>query len=118
MKKHFLVRSKCRPGQGAGLSGPRDVPAEQLRLLTGYLSTTKKVPRHKIRAHYEQLSEFEGGLIIGLKEAVVKIGELFVIWVEVMRLIENADKNGWTVADFSVMIAVIDVGPQKIRRTA
>ncbi|GFU70330.1 HTH_Tnp_Tc3_2 domain-containing protein [Trichonephila clavipes] len=27
------------------------------------------MPRHRIRAHYEQLSEFERGRIIGLKEA-------------------------------------------------
>ncbi|GFX88447.1 transposable element Tcb1 transposase [Trichonephila clavipes] len=35
----------------------------------GYLSTTEKMPRRRIRAHYEQLSEFERGRINGLKEA-------------------------------------------------
>ncbi|GFT40434.1 hypothetical protein TNCV_1646361 [Trichonephila clavipes] len=35
----------------------------------GYLSTTEKMPRRRIRAHYEQLSEFERGRIIGLEEA-------------------------------------------------
>ncbi|GFX97150.1 hypothetical protein TNCV_556401 [Trichonephila clavipes] len=35
----------------------------------GYLTTTEKVPRRRIQAHYEQLSEFERGRIIGLKEA-------------------------------------------------
>ncbi|GFX84587.1 uncharacterized protein TNCV_723951 [Trichonephila clavipes] len=35
----------------------------------GYLSTTEKMPRRRIRAHYELLSEFERGRIIGLKEA-------------------------------------------------
>ncbi|GFT16097.1 HTH_Tnp_Tc3_2 domain-containing protein [Trichonephila clavipes] len=35
----------------------------------GYLSRTEKMPCCRIRAHYEQLSEFEGGHIIGLKEA-------------------------------------------------
>ncbi|GFT54683.1 integrase catalytic domain-containing protein [Trichonephila clavipes] len=34
-----------------------------------YLSTTEKMTRHRIRAHYEQLSEFERGRIIGQKEA-------------------------------------------------
>ncbi|GFW22216.1 general transcription factor II-I repeat domain-containing protein 2 [Trichonephila clavipes] len=34
-----------------------------------YLSTTEKLSRRRIRAHYEQLSEFERGRIIGLKEA-------------------------------------------------
>ncbi|GFV72778.1 histone-lysine N-methyltransferase SETMAR [Trichonephila clavipes] len=32
--------------------------------------TTEKMPRRRIRAHYEHLSEFERGRIIGLKEAV------------------------------------------------
>ncbi|GFV41193.1 hypothetical protein TNCV_2979471 [Trichonephila clavipes] len=32
-------------------------------------SMTEKMPRRRIRAHYEQLSEFERGRIIGLKEA-------------------------------------------------
>ncbi|GFW64811.1 HTH_Tnp_Tc3_2 domain-containing protein [Trichonephila clavipes] len=35
----------------------------------GYLSTTEKMPRCRIRANYEQLSEFERGRVIGLKEA-------------------------------------------------
>ncbi|GFU96724.1 uncharacterized protein TNCV_839491 [Trichonephila clavipes] len=34
-----------------------------------------------------------------------------------MRLLEDADKNGWTVADFSVMMVVVDIGPQQIGRT-
>ncbi|GFX31790.1 hypothetical protein TNCV_171231 [Trichonephila clavipes] len=34
-----------------------------------YLSTTERMLRRRIRAHYEQLSEFERGRIIGLKEA-------------------------------------------------
>ncbi|GFV80113.1 uncharacterized protein TNCV_1476761 [Trichonephila clavipes] len=33
-----------------------------------YLSTTEKVPHHRIRAHYEQLPEFERDRIIELKE--------------------------------------------------
>ncbi|GFV34857.1 HTH_Tnp_Tc3_2 domain-containing protein [Trichonephila clavipes] len=35
----------------------------------GYLLTTEKNHGHRIRAHYEQLSEFERGCSIGLKEA-------------------------------------------------
>ncbi|GFV91837.1 uncharacterized protein TNCV_2975091 [Trichonephila clavipes] len=34
-----------------------------------YLSTTENMPRRRIRAHYEQLSEFERGRMTGLKEA-------------------------------------------------
>ncbi|GFT83442.1 hypothetical protein TNCV_232171 [Trichonephila clavipes] len=35
----------------------------------GYLSTTEKMHRRRIRVHYEQLTEFESGRIIELKEA-------------------------------------------------
>ncbi|GFW31141.1 transposable element Tcb1 transposase [Trichonephila clavipes] len=31
------------------------------------------------------------------------------MWVEVMRPLEDADKNGWTVADFSVMMVAVDL---------
>ncbi|GFW00159.1 transposable element Tcb1 transposase [Trichonephila clavipes] len=34
----------------------------------GYLKTTEKMPHRRVRAHYEQLSEFERGRIIGLKK--------------------------------------------------
>ncbi|GFS58854.1 hypothetical protein TNCV_4271421 [Trichonephila clavipes] len=60
--------------------------------------------RRRIRAHYEQLSEFEIGRIIEMTEGGwVHIGESLAIWVEAMRPLEVADNNGWTVADFSVM---------------
>ncbi|GFX20401.1 HTH_Tnp_Tc3_2 domain-containing protein [Trichonephila clavipes] len=42
------------------------------------------MPRHRIRAHYEQLSEFERGRIIRLKEAE---------WVESGRF-QRHDVNG------------------------
>ncbi|GFT18523.1 hypothetical protein TNCV_1708381 [Trichonephila clavipes] len=38
------------------------------------------------------------------------------MWVEAMRLLEDTRKNGWTVADFSVLIVAVDLGPQQIRR--
>ncbi|GFW81325.1 hypothetical protein TNCV_376731 [Trichonephila clavipes] len=41
-----------------------------------------KMPRHRIRVHYEQLSEFKRGRIIGLKEKIGQIGESLVIWVQ------------------------------------
>ncbi|GFS72690.1 uncharacterized protein TNCV_1420861 [Trichonephila clavipes] len=34
----------------------------------GYFSTTEKMPRRRIRAHYEQLSKLERGRIIGMRE--------------------------------------------------
>ncbi|GFY08925.1 uncharacterized protein TNCV_4661171 [Trichonephila clavipes] len=37
--------------------------------LQEYLSTTEKILRSRILAHYEQLSKFERGRIIGLKQA-------------------------------------------------
>ncbi|GFU88543.1 hypothetical protein TNCV_4442201 [Trichonephila clavipes] len=35
---------------------------------------------------------------------VEQIGESLLIWVEAMRPLENADKNGWTMGDFYVMM--------------
>ncbi|GFX00095.1 uncharacterized protein TNCV_3080911 [Trichonephila clavipes] len=34
-----------------------------------------------------------------------------------MRPLEDAAKNGWTVADFSVIMVAVDLGTQQIRRT-
>ncbi|GFY04205.1 transposable element Tcb1 transposase [Trichonephila clavipes] len=63
------------------------------------------MPRHGIQAHYEHLSEFKRGRNIGLKEAGCgQIGESLVLWVEVMWPLEDAGKNGWTMADFSIMM--------------
>ncbi|GFU22168.1 hypothetical protein TNCV_2060461 [Trichonephila clavipes] len=76
------------------------------------------MPRRRIRAHYEQLSEFERVCIIGLKEGGwAQIGESLVIWVEATRLLEDAGKNGWTKADFSFMMVAVDLGLHQIRRT-
>ncbi|GFW84280.1 hypothetical protein TNCV_1131491 [Trichonephila clavipes] len=47
----------------------------------------------RIRAHYEQLSEFETGHIIGLKEGGGQIGESVVIWVKAMRPFEVAART-------------------------
>ncbi|GFY17229.1 uncharacterized protein TNCV_1090051 [Trichonephila clavipes] len=57
----------------------REVPAQmsssslghgtKLHCDSGYLSTTEKLSPRRIRAHYEQLSGFERGRIIKLKEA-------------------------------------------------
>ncbi|GFU73900.1 hypothetical protein TNCV_555281 [Trichonephila clavipes] len=71
----------------------------------------------RIQAHYEQLLEFERGRIIELKEAGWQIGESLVMWVEAMRPLEDAGKNEWTMADFSVMMVAVDLGPQQIGRT-
>ncbi|GFW62775.1 hypothetical protein TNCV_2625381 [Trichonephila clavipes] len=52
---------------------PTRLQAKDRIHLTGwaarYLSTIEKMPYRRIRAHYEQLSEFERDHIIGLKEA-------------------------------------------------
>ncbi|GFY00027.1 uncharacterized protein TNCV_1341251 [Trichonephila clavipes] len=57
-----------------------------------------------IRAHYEQLSKFERGRIIGLKEAGGIFGESLVIWLLAMRPLEDTGKNGLTIADLNVMM--------------
>ncbi|GFY19375.1 hypothetical protein TNCV_4127621 [Trichonephila clavipes] len=51
------------------------------------------------------------------KRNVGQIGESLVIRVEVMQPFEDAGKNGWTVADFSVMMIAVDLGLQQTRRT-
>ncbi|GFV02843.1 hypothetical protein TNCV_3609721 [Trichonephila clavipes] len=67
------------------------------------------MPRRRIRGHYEQLSEFERDRIIGLKETS---------W-ENQRIARHmsrsdADKNGWTMADFRVMMVAVDLVPHQI----
>ncbi|GFW04881.1 hypothetical protein TNCV_4881161 [Trichonephila clavipes] len=76
-----------------------------------YFSTTEKISRHRIRAHYEQLSEFKGGRIIRLKEAIWANQRITRHTVEAMRPLEDAGKNGWTTADFSAMMVAVDLAP-------
>ncbi|GFX65359.1 hypothetical protein TNCV_3169061 [Trichonephila clavipes] len=71
---------------------------------------TEKMPRLEIQAHYEQLSEFERGHIIELKEAGWANRGPIIIWVEAMRPLKDAGKNGWKMADFSVMMVAVDLG--------
>ncbi|GFV56596.1 hypothetical protein TNCV_1247911 [Trichonephila clavipes] len=68
--------------------------------------------RHTIRAQYEQLSEFERGRIIELKEAGWANRRI----ARQMRRID-AGKNKWTVVDFSVMMVAVDLGLQQNGRT-
>ncbi|GFX49555.1 hypothetical protein TNCV_4901971 [Trichonephila clavipes] len=80
------------------------------------LSNSKKRPRRRIRAHYEHFSEFERGRIIGLKDRD---------WEKKLenrssyssKQCAHTGKNGWTMADFSVMMVAVDLGPHQIRRT-
>ncbi|GFW57033.1 hypothetical protein TNCV_3473161 [Trichonephila clavipes] len=46
-----------------------------------------------------------------------EIGESLVIWVEEKQPLEDAGKNGRTMAGFSVMMVEVDLRPQQIRRT-
>ncbi|GFY05558.1 hypothetical protein TNCV_4370671 [Trichonephila clavipes] len=69
--------------------------------------------RRRIRAHYEQLSKFERVVSSDCKRKVRQIGESLVKWVEAMRPLEDAGKNGWTMADFSVMRVAVDLGPSR-----
>ncbi|GFX00066.1 hypothetical protein TNCV_3080621 [Trichonephila clavipes] len=72
--------------------------------------------RRKIRAHHEQLSEFERGRIIELKDRGWTNRRNARRIVEAMRPLEDAGKNEWTVADLSVMMITVDLGPQQIGR--
>ncbi|GFU33234.1 hypothetical protein TNCV_4157351 [Trichonephila clavipes] len=77
-----------------------------------YLLTTENNDGWRIRAHYEQLSEFERGRIIGLKEAVSANRRI----VRHMGR-SDADKNRWTEANFSAMMVAVVLGSQQIART-
>ncbi|GFY06776.1 hypothetical protein TNCV_2203091 [Trichonephila clavipes] len=68
---------------------------EEIIQNAGYLSSTKQMPHRTIRAHYEQLLEFERGRIIRLKEAGRLIGESLAIRVEAMQdLLEDSARMG------------------------
>ncbi|GFT66649.1 hypothetical protein TNCV_4803421 [Trichonephila clavipes] len=72
------------------------------------------MPRRRIRAHYEQLSEFEGGRIIGMKNAGSANQRIARQISRMMRPLEDTGKNGWTMEDYSVMIVVVDQGTRQI----
>ncbi|GFX86331.1 hypothetical protein TNCV_2562131 [Trichonephila clavipes] len=55
--------------------------------------------------------------IVGLKEGGWVNRRNAHDMVEAMLLLDVAGKNGWAVADFSVMRVVVDLVPQQIRRT-
>ncbi|GFS72128.1 hypothetical protein TNCV_3904051 [Trichonephila clavipes] len=80
-----------------------------------YLTSTVTKPRRRIRAHYEQMSEFERGRSIGLKETdwLDEIEEFLNIWAEMMQRLDVAGKTSLTTADFSVRTAAVDRGPQQ-----
>ncbi|GFX47574.1 hypothetical protein TNCV_3015931 [Trichonephila clavipes] len=67
-----------------------------------------------IRSNYRSFKDI---VSLHWKRLGRQIGESLVIWVEAMRLLEDAGKNGWTVADFSIMMVVVDLRPQQIERT-
>ncbi|GFX48172.1 transposable element Tc1 transposase [Trichonephila clavipes] len=69
--------------------------------------------KFKLNSSSLRVTEFERGRIIGLKEGGFgKIGESFGVWVEAIWPLEDAGKNGWKIADFSVMIVAFDLGGQ------
>ncbi|GFX28200.1 hypothetical protein TNCV_15391 [Trichonephila clavipes] len=75
------------------------------------------MPRRGIRSHYEQLSEFERGRIIELKEAGWANRRITPHMGRSVRPLEDAGKNWWKMADFRIMMVAVDLRPQKIRRT-
>ncbi|GFT44712.1 hypothetical protein TNCV_2845041 [Trichonephila clavipes] len=76
------------------------------------------MPRRRISAHYEQLSGFEKGRIIVMKEAGSANRRITRhIGRRMMRPLEGAGKNGWTMADFSVMMVAVDLGPRQIGKS-
>ncbi|GFX22482.1 uncharacterized protein TNCV_3601131 [Trichonephila clavipes] len=69
------------------------------------------------RTEYCAYTEDEKVVSLDSKRQVGQIGESFVIRVEAMRPLEDADKNRWTLADFSFMMVAVDLDPQQIGRT-
>ncbi|GFT10468.1 hypothetical protein TNCV_3191241 [Trichonephila clavipes] len=63
-----------------------------------------------ITSKYQSL---KGIVIIGLKEAG-GANRRIALWVEAMRLLEDAGKNEWAVADFSDVMVAVDLRPQLI----
>ncbi|GFV79738.1 hypothetical protein TNCV_1725631 [Trichonephila clavipes] len=72
----------------------------------------EKMLQRRIRALYEQLSEMERGHIIGLKMAGWANRKIGSYMGSLMRPLDDAGKKGWTMADFNVMMVVVDLGPQ------
>ncbi|GFV43462.1 hypothetical protein TNCV_4591861 [Trichonephila clavipes] len=67
------------------------------------------MPDRSIPAHYQKISKFEGGSTIGLKEAV------WENWRIVRHMGQNDfGLNGWAMADCSITMVSVDLGPQQI----
>ncbi|GFV03693.1 uncharacterized protein TNCV_1876411 [Trichonephila clavipes] len=76
------------------------------------------MPPRRIRAHYEQLLEFERGRIIGMKNAGSANQRIARQIGRRMRPLEDTSKNGQTMADFSVMMVAVDLGTRQIGNDA
>ncbi|GFV26470.1 hypothetical protein TNCV_3361231 [Trichonephila clavipes] len=63
---------------------------------------------------YEQLSEFERGRIIKMKQAGSANQRIARHIGRRIRPLEDTGKDGWTMANFSPMMAAIDLGPRQI----
>ncbi|UYV81085.1 hypothetical protein LAZ67_19002733 [Cordylochernes scorpioides] len=61
--------AKCCPRRPIYKEIKRPFPFKKTRWPLSTPISTVSMPRRKIRAHYEQMSEFETGRVIGLKEA-------------------------------------------------
>ncbi|GFX51546.1 hypothetical protein TNCV_5012501 [Trichonephila clavipes] len=79
--------------------------------------TFQRLKKCRIQAHYEHLSEFERGIIIGLKEAGWENRGIARHMGRRIQRLEDAGKDGLTMEDFSVMTVAIDLGLQQIGRT-
>ncbi|GFX54257.1 hypothetical protein TNCV_3823561 [Trichonephila clavipes] len=69
-----------------------------------------------MQAHHQQLSEFERGRIIVLKEAAWAKRRINRHMGQSVRLLEDAGKIEWTNTGCHVMMVVVELGPQQIKR--
>ncbi|GFY31444.1 uncharacterized protein TNCV_4990031 [Trichonephila clavipes] len=114
-------------GSSVFSSGRKDLRCRRLMLVSCHLCDVitwweQKLSALKIvvlsdSSSCEQLSEFERGPIIGTKEAGSANRRIARHIDRRRRPLEDTCKNGWRMADFSVMMVAVDLGPRQIGKT-
>ncbi|GFV87924.1 hypothetical protein TNCV_782051 [Trichonephila clavipes] len=87
---------------------------KELTSLQIFFNDLKKASTQLITSNYQSL---EAVVSFNRKRLGGQIRESLVIRIETTRLLEDAGINGWTMANFSVMMVAVDLRPQLIERT-
>lgn len=88
-----------------------------VRLRFRSLNNCKKVLAAGFELNTSNFHTLKEVVLLDRNIQVGQIEELLEIQVEGKRRSEDAGKNGWTTADFGVMMVMIDLGAQQIGRT-